>query len=97
MEYGGADMDTISVAIITEEFWRADAEIACTIGNNAFSTNVDILLDYGDEWTREEWFPKLPNAEAHDAIAVSEAVYGSDVASIGTRAEKDDEWGHQRN
>jgi alkylation response protein AidB-like acyl-CoA dehydrogenase len=92
-EYGGAGMDALSTAVVTEELWRADGGIACAIGNNAFPTNVYILLEYGDEWMREKWLRAIANGEARDAIAVSEAAHGSDVAAIETRAEKDrDEW-----
>ena len=92
-EYGGAGMDMLSTAIVTEELWRADGGIACAIGNNAFPTNVHILTEYGDEWMCEEWLPAIADGEAHDAIAVSEAAHGSDVAGIEARAEKDgDEW-----
>jgi len=92
-EYGGAGMDMLSMAIVTEELWRADGGIACAIGNNAFPTNVHILTEYGDEWMCEEWLPAIADAEAHDAIAVSEAAHGSDVAGIEAHAEKDgDEW-----
>ncbi|MFA9516384.1 acyl-CoA dehydrogenase family protein [Halopenitus sp. H-Gu1] len=93
IEYGGAGMDTLSAAIVTEELWRADPGIGCAIGNNGFSTNVYLLTEYGDEWMREEWLSKIVDAEAHDAIAVSEPAHGSDVAGIEARAEKDgDEW-----
>jgi len=93
VEYGGAGMDTLSAAIVTEELWRADPGIGCAIGNNGFSTNVYLLTEYGDEWMREEWLSKIVEGEARDAIAVSEAAHGSNVAGIEARAEKDgDEW-----
>ncbi|MFC7018841.1 MULTISPECIES: acyl-CoA dehydrogenase family protein [Haloarcula] len=93
LEYGGAGMDTLSAAIVTEELWRADPGIGCAIGNNGFSTNVYLLTEYGDEWMCEEWLSKIVAGQAHDAIAVSEAAHGSNVAGIETRAEKDgDEW-----
>jgi len=86
-------MDTLSAAIVTEELWRADPGIGCAIGNNGFSTNVYLLTEYGDEWMREEWLSKIVEGEARDAIAVSEAAHGSNVAGIEARAEKDgDEW-----
>jgi alkylation response protein AidB-like acyl-CoA dehydrogenase len=93
VEYGGAGMDTLSAAIVTEELWRADPGIGCAIGNNGFSTNVYLLTAYGDEWMCEDWLATVVDGEAHDAIAVSEPAHGSDVAGIETRAEKDgDEW-----
>ena len=93
VEYGGPGMGVLESAIVTEELWRADPGIGCAIGNTAFSTNVYVLSTYGDEALCEEWFPKLAAGEVADAIAVSEAGHGSNVAGIETTAEKDgDEW-----
>lgn len=86
--YDGPGMGVLESAIVTEELWRADPGIGCAIGNTAFSTNVHVLSNYGGEWICEEWFPKLAAGIAADAIAVSEAGHGSNVAGIETTAEK---------
>lgn len=90
-EYGGAGMDVRSDVVVTEELWRADPGIANAIDGVAFSTNVGLLCEYGDEWMREKWFPKFATADAYMAIAISEPGHGSDVAGIETRAERDDD------
>lgn len=93
IEYGGAGMDVTSSVVVTEELWRADSGIANAIDGVAFATNVSLLERYGDEWMREEWFPKFVAADALAAIAISEPGHGSDVGGIETRAERDgDEW-----
>jgi alkylation response protein AidB-like acyl-CoA dehydrogenase len=93
LEYGGAGMDVRSSVLVTEELWRADPGIANAIDGVAFTTNVDLLRAYGDEWMREIWFPKFASGDALAAIAISEPAHGSDVGGIETRAERTgDEW-----
>jgi alkylation response protein AidB-like acyl-CoA dehydrogenase len=92
-EYGGAGLDMLSSALVTEELWRADPGIASAISAVAFSGVVKIIEKYGDEWMKEEWFPKFASAEALTCIAISEPAHGSDVANIETTATRnDDEW-----
>ena len=93
LEYGGTGMDLPSSILVTEELWRADPGIANAIDGVAFTTNVELLQEYGDEWMRETWFPKFASAKALAAIAISEPAHGSDVGSIETHAERTgDEW-----
>ncbi|MFB6134704.1 MAG: acyl-CoA dehydrogenase family protein [Halanaeroarchaeum sp.] len=90
-EYGGAAMDKLSKTIVTEELWRADPGIGAAIGSRDFGT--DMLLEYGDEWMKEQWLPKITAGEVAVASATSEPAHGSNVAGIETRAEKDgDDW-----
>jgi alkylation response protein AidB-like acyl-CoA dehydrogenase len=52
-----------------------------------------MILEYGDEWMREEWLPRITNGESACASAISEPAHGSNVAGMETRAERDgDEW-----
>jgi len=90
-EYGGPGMDTIGSTIVTEELWRADPGIGSAIGSAGFGTAM--LLEYGDEWMKEEWLPKITAGEAVSASAISEPAHGSNVAGMETVAERDgDEW-----
>ncbi|WP_233571956.1 acyl-CoA dehydrogenase family protein [Halosegnis longus] len=86
-EYGGAGMDPISRTIVTEELWRADPGIGSAIGSAGFGTSM--ILEYGDEWMKEEWLPKITAGEAASFSAISEPAHGSNVAGIETVAEKD--------
>ncbi len=73
--------------------WRADTNIGFVIGISGFPTNVELLLEHGDEWMRSEWFPKVASAEVADGIAVTEPDHGSDPAAMETTATRDgDEW-----
>ena len=86
-EYGGAGMDTLSSALVTEELWRADPGIGSAVGSAGFGSSM--IVEYGDEWMKEEWLPKIAAGESVSASAISEPAHGSNVAGIETRAEKD--------
>ncbi|CAI49405.1 acyl-CoA dehydrogenase [Natronomonas pharaonis DSM 2160] len=87
MEYDGAGMDKISSTIVTEELWRADPGIGSAIGSAGFGTNM--ILEFGDDWMKEEWLPKVANGETASCSMISEPAHGSNVAGIETVAEED--------
>ncbi|MFC6719305.1 acyl-CoA dehydrogenase family protein [Natrialbaceae archaeon GCM10025810] len=87
IEYGGAGMDKLSSVIVTEELWRADPGIGSAVGSAGFGTNM--IVEFGDEWMKEEWLPKIANGESASCSMISEPAHGSNVAGIETVAEKD--------
>ncbi|MGQ3412513.1 acyl-CoA dehydrogenase family protein [Natrinema sp. LN54] len=87
LEYDGAGMDKISSTIVTEELWRADPGIGSAVGSAGFGT--DMIIEFGDEWMKEEWLPKIANGETASCSMISEPAHGSNVAGIETVAEKD--------
>ncbi len=90
-EYGGAGMDSVANVIVTEELWRADPGIGSAIGSRGFGASM--ILEYGDEWMREDWLPRITSGESACASAISEPAHGSNVAGMETTAERDgDEW-----
>ncbi|QZP37299.1 acyl-CoA dehydrogenase family protein [Halobaculum magnesiiphilum] len=90
-EYGGAGMDLLTSAVVTEELWRADPGIGSAIGSRGFGTTM--IREFGDEWMKEEWLPKVAAGDAATCSCISEPAHGSDVAGIETRAELDEEAG----
>jgi alkylation response protein AidB-like acyl-CoA dehydrogenase len=89
--YGGAGMDMLGRVIVTEELWRADPGIGSAIGSAGFGTSM--ILEYGDEWMKEEWLPRIASGDSASSTAISEPAHGSNVAGMETTAEKDgDEW-----
>ena len=91
LEYDGAGMDKLSSTIVTEELWRADPGIGSAVGSAGFGT--DMIVEYGDEWMKEEYLPPIANGESASCSMISEPAHGSNVAGIETQAEKDgDEW-----
>ncbi|QLD88258.1 acyl-CoA dehydrogenase family protein [Natronomonas salina] len=87
VEYDGAGMDKLSATIVTEELWRADPGIGSAVGSAGFGT--DMIIEYGDEWMKEEWLPKVANGESASCSMISEPAHGSNVAGIETVAEQD--------
>ncbi|WP_121741958.1 acyl-CoA dehydrogenase family protein [Natronorubrum halophilum] len=87
LEYGGAGMDKISSTIVTEELWRADPGIGSAVGSAGFGTNM--IIEFGDEWMKEEWLPKVANGETASCSMISEPAHGSNVAGIETVASED--------
>jgi alkylation response protein AidB-like acyl-CoA dehydrogenase len=87
LEYDGAGMDKLSSTIVTEELWRADPGIGSAVGSAGFGTNM--ILEFGDEWMKDEWLPKIANGETASCSMISEPAHGSNVAGIETRAERD--------
>jgi alkylation response protein AidB-like acyl-CoA dehydrogenase len=90
-EYGGAGMDKLSTTLVTEELWRADPGIGSAVGSAGFGS--DMVIEYGDEWMKEEWLPRIAGGDSASASAISEPAHGSNVAGMETTAEKEgDEW-----
>ncbi|KYH27373.1 crotonobetainyl-CoA dehydrogenase [Halalkalicoccus paucihalophilus] len=90
-KYGGPGMDTLSSTIVTEELWRADPGIGSAIGSRGFGSNM--ILEFGDEWMKDEWLTRIASGDSACASAISEPAHGSNVAGMETRAQQDgDEW-----
>jgi alkylation response protein AidB-like acyl-CoA dehydrogenase len=85
--YGGAGMDGVSTVIVTEELWRADPGVGGSIAAADFGTGM--ILEYGDEWMKEEVLPRITGGETPIATCISEAAHGSNVAGMETRARKE--------
>ncbi|MFC4436495.1 MULTISPECIES: acyl-CoA dehydrogenase family protein [Natrialbaceae] len=94
LEYDGAGMDKISSTIVTEELWRADPGIGSAVGSAGFGTNM--ILEFGDEWMKEEWLPKIANGETASCSMISEPAHGSNVAGIETVAEREAQGASER-
>jgi len=84
-EYGGAGMDMLGRVVVTEELWRADPGIGSAIGSAGFGTSM--ILEYGDEWMKEEWLPRIAVGDSASSTAISEPAHGSNVAGMETTAE----------
>jgi len=80
-------MDKLSKTIVTEELWRADPGIGSAVGSAGFGTNM--IVEFGDDWMKEEWLPKIASGEVASCSCISEPAHGSNVSGIETVAEKD--------
>jgi len=88
-KYGGAELDTLSCAIIAEDLWRGDPGI----GDAICSRSSNVLIEYGDEKIKEQWLPKIATGESAIASSITEPDHGSDVANLETTATRvGDSW-----
>ena len=84
-EYGGTGMGDLPMVIITEELSAASLAAAGSLATRP-EILAKALVAGGTEEQRQQWLPKIATGEALVAIAVTEPDFGSDVASIQTRA-----------
>ncbi len=85
-EYGGADLDHVSAAIIVEELSRVCVGFADAIAARTFG--FGIIQKYGTEEQKRKYLTPLAAGESAVASAITEPDAGSDIASIKTRAEE---------
>ncbi len=91
-EYGGAEVDAVTAAIVAEELSWGCAGLAATIGATQFP--VRPLLRFGTEEQRQRYLPRLASEDGClAAIAFTEPQAGSDVSAMRTSARHDgDAW-----
>jgi len=85
--YGGFEMGNLAMILTTEEL--SSASLA---GAGSLITRPEILakalLAGGTEAQKKKWLPKIAGGELMVGISVTEPNIGSDVASLGCRAER---------
>lgn len=84
-EYGGAGMDYVSYAIITEELSRgcASSGVFVSVQN---SLCISPILEFGNEEQKKKYLPKLATGEHIGCFCLSEPNAGSDPGSLTTLA-----------
>jgi (2S)-methylsuccinyl-CoA dehydrogenase len=86
-EFGGYEMGNTAMIITTEELSRASLA-----GGGSLITRPEILakalIAGGTEEQKKHWLPKIASGELMVGISVTEPNIGSDVASLGCRAER---------
>jgi alkylation response protein AidB-like acyl-CoA dehydrogenase len=90
-EYGGKGLSTMESVVLAEEFHRAGAPLrADFFGDTLVGPTI---LQWGTEEQKREFIPGILKGEISWCQGFSEPDAGSDLASLGTRAELDgDEW-----
>jgi butyryl-CoA dehydrogenase len=84
-QYGGAELDALSAAIIIEELARVDAAVALIVASHN-SLCVAHILGFGSEAQKQKHLPSLARGEKLGAWALTEPGSGSDAAALKTRA-----------
>lgn len=88
-QYGGKERSFVDRLIVTEEMLRYGAPAAChwfadrQIGGS--------ILRYGTEDQRREFLPRIVQGELYVGLGMSETEAGSDLASLMTKAEEQDD------
>src|SRR5438105_8482153 len=91
-ELGGADLDTVSIAVVVEEIGRWDGSLALTVAShNGLGTSH--LLRFGSDELRRKYIPDIAAGRKLAAWGLTEPGSGSDAAAMRTTAVRDgDHW-----
>ena len=76
--YGGAGLDALSYALVSEEINRACASTGVVLCSH-MSLAVDPILRYGSDEQKTRYLPKLASGEWIGCFALSEPASGSDA------------------
>lgn len=85
-EYGGSGLDTLSMALVTEELSRAWLSVGSVMTRMIITGTL--LQANGTEEQKRRWLPKICSGEALAAAAFTEPDVGSDAAAVKTRGKK---------
>jgi len=92
IEYGGANLDTLSYIIAVEEVARIDGSQAATLAAHN-SLGIYPIYKFGTPQQREKYLPQLTTGKKLWAFGLTEKTAGSDARGTLTRAEKkNDSW-----
>lgn len=87
-EYGGEGLDYRSFVVTVEEMsrvWKIPAgvvSLSCGLVGHT-------LVEFADEWQREEWLTDIFTENQVTAVSLTEPQAGSDANALETRAERD--------
>ena len=87
-EYGGANLDYLTLALVLEEIAAGDGGTSTVISVTNCPVNA-ILLRYGSARQKEQWLTPLARGEMLGAFALTEPHAGSDASALQTTATRD--------
>ncbi len=89
-KYGGAGKSYVDRAVLMEELLKFNAPLLYhMLGERQIGP---ALLHYGSDDLKNEFLPKISNADISMCVGISEPDSGSDVGSISTTAVKDGDY-----
>lgn len=89
-EYGGGEMDWVSMMIAIEEISRGDASMGVSLLDSV-TLPMNLINTFGTKEQKEKWLTPLATGETIGAFGLTEAQAGSDANAIQTKAVLDGE------
>jgi alkylation response protein AidB-like acyl-CoA dehydrogenase len=86
--WGGAELDTVTIALVMEELGAGDGSVALTLAAHN-SLCIGHLLVAATDDQKERWLPPLARGEHLGAWALTEPGSGSDAIAVQSRARRD--------
>ena len=87
-EFGGANLDYLTLALVIEEIAAGDGGTSTAISVTNCPVNA-ILLRYGNAAQKKQWLVPLAQGNMLGAFGLTEPHVGSDASSLKTTATKD--------
>ncbi len=87
-EFGGANLDYLTLALVLEEIAAGDGGTSTVISVTNCPVNA-ILLRYGNTQQKKQWLTPLARGEMLGAFALTEPHAGSDASALQTTARLD--------
>jgi butyryl-CoA dehydrogenase len=87
-EFGGANLDYVTLALVLEEIAAGDGGTSTAISVTNCPVNA-ILMRYGNPAQKKHWLSKLAQGELLGVFCLTEPHVGSDASSLRTTAVKD--------
>ncbi|MEP6588580.1 MAG: acyl-CoA dehydrogenase family protein [Polaromonas sp.] len=87
-EFGGANLDYVTLALVLEEIAAGDGGTSTAISVTNCPVNA-IMMRYGNAAQKKQWLTRLAQGELLGAFCLTEPHVGSDASSLRTTAVKD--------
>lgn len=87
-EFGGANLDYLTLALVLEEIAAGDGGTSTAISVTNCPVNA-ILMRYGNAQQKKQWLTKLAQGEMLGVFCLTEPHVGSDASSLRTTAMKE--------
>ena len=87
-EFGGANLDYLTLALVIEEIAAGDGGTSTAISVTNCPVNA-ILMRYGNPTQKKQWLTKLAQGQMLGIFCLTEPHVGSDASSLKTTAVKD--------
>ncbi len=87
-EFGGANLDYVTLALVLEEIAAGDGGTSTAISVTNCPVNA-ILMRYGNTAQKRQWLTRLAQGQSLGAFCLTEPHTGSDASSLRTTAVKD--------